>query len=264
LLLIRFRLPVAYHQEAAELAFKAFKDKLQLETVEDVVFKRAIYSSVNLCSLNAEFDRAHWKQVMSGSNGYGSTIEVAVFKAKREEDEADDCTLNQGVKGNPVPPAPPTVLPYIPPASPYASYAQLPGIAQPIKTMQMRNAEDDQTAVLKVPETYEACESVARQIFQTSSRGEPTSFVLRVMIYDPLGMANWAIVHPTAYESSILKSYASPLNVRVEFETEKQKEEKVRAIRKAKKARRGFFQKLFGRKQVAPGPRPLYDQNIPY
>jgi len=67
-----------------------------LETVDDIILKRSMYSSGTLGSLNAEFDPKDWQAVMQGQNIYGSMLEISVFKAKQEDDVGDDRTLDQG------------------------------------------------------------------------------------------------------------------------------------------------------------------------
>ena len=76
------------------MAFDLFKDKLKLETVDDIVLKRSMRSSGTFASLNAEIDPKDWKVVMQGQDAQGSMLEVSVFKAKKEDDVADDRTLN--------------------------------------------------------------------------------------------------------------------------------------------------------------------------
>jgi len=99
----------------------------------------------------------------------------------------------------------------------------------------------------------QACESLARQIFPPTDINEPTTFVLRSRVHDSVGKVSWAIVHWSAYAQTIGKSSGRPVHVQIEFETEKQRLERVKKARKAlkHKTRRGFFSRLFRKSKAA-------------
>ena len=83
-------------------------------------------------------------------------------------------------------------------------------------------------------------------------------------MHDSLGKASWAVVHPSAYAQTVVKSYRQPLHVQIEFETEKQRAERVKKAKKdiKRKARPGLLGRLFGKSKATvqnPGYVPYVD-----
>jgi len=89
---------------------------------------------------------------------------------------------------------------------------------------------------------------------------EHTTFILRSLVHDSAGKPSWVIVHCSAYAQTIGKFSRRPIHVQIEFETEKQRIERVKKARKSlkRKTRRGFFSSLFGKsKATAENPNTV-------
>ena len=82
-----------------------------------------------------------------------------------------------------------------------------------------------ETALVKLPETYEECESIARELFNAPA---DSKLVMKVAISsgsifglaDYAKTSNWMVVHKSAYSTAIL-NYSGALEIRVDFEGSK-------------------------------------------
>jgi len=232
------------HEAAAQIALNSFGKELDVSTTADIVLKRTLRSASTFSNIYAEFNGDDWEKVMVGPE-----LEIAVFKARATEDEKE---AKNDIAYDAFTPIPVTPC-YTPASNPWLTGNTFGGgwnynpSFNKDKTVlltcvsQSKHAEGKvvdisgnpthpwESSLLGLPESYEACEQLARETFNPPSGSKMTMRVLKnpsAMVSDYLNTSEWTKVHPTAYASAI-GNYAGALEIRVDFEGGASEEAKI-------------------------------------